>query len=88
MSIIAWLILGLIAGFIASKIVNKTGEGVLLDIVLGIVGAFVGGFLFSLIGAAPITGFNIYSLIVAVIGAIVVLVVYHAVAGRGTGRIV
>ncbi len=84
MSIIAWLILGLIAGFIASKIVNKSGEGVVLDIVLGVVGAIVGGFLFSLVGAAPVTGFNIYSMIVAVIGAIVVLVIYHAIVGRRT----
>jgi uncharacterized membrane protein YeaQ/YmgE (transglycosylase-associated protein family) len=82
MSIIGWLILGLIAGFIASKIVNKSGEGVILDIVLGVVGAIVGGFLFSLIGAAPVTGFNIYSMIVAVIGAVVVLVIYHAIVGR------
>lgn len=84
MSIIAWLILGLIAGFIASKIVNKSGEGLVLDIVLGIVGAVVGGFLFSLVGATPVTGFNIYSIIVAIIGAIVVLVIYHAIAGRRT----
>jgi uncharacterized membrane protein YeaQ/YmgE (transglycosylase-associated protein family) len=83
MSIIGWLILGLISGFIASKIVNKSGEGVILDIVLGIVGALVGGFLFSLVGAAPVTGFNLYSMFVAVIGAIVVLVLYHAVVGRG-----
>jgi uncharacterized membrane protein YeaQ/YmgE (transglycosylase-associated protein family) len=82
MSIIAWLILGLIAGFIASKLVNKSGEGLILDIVLGIVGAFVGGFLFSFLGAAPVTGLNIYSLIVAVIGAVVVLVIYHAIVGR------
>jgi uncharacterized membrane protein YeaQ/YmgE (transglycosylase-associated protein family) len=82
MSIIAWLVLGLIAGFIASKIVNKTGEGVVLDIILGIVGAVVGGFLFTTIGAAPVTGFNIYSLIVSVVGAIVVLAIYHAIAGR------
>jgi uncharacterized membrane protein YeaQ/YmgE (transglycosylase-associated protein family) len=84
MSILAWLVLGLIAGFIASKLVNKSGEGLILDIVLGIVGAFVGGFLFSFVGATPITGFNIYSIIVAVIGAVVVLFIYHAVAGRGT----
>ena len=83
MSSIGWLILGLISGFIASKIVNKSGEGFIMDIVLGIVGAMVGGFLFSLIGAAPVTGFNIYSMFVAVVGAIVVLVIYHAVAGRG-----
>ena len=82
MSIIAWLILGLVAGFIGSKIVNSSGEGLLLDIVLGVVGAIVGGFLFSLVGAAPVTGFNIYSLVVAVIGSIVVLVIYHAITGR------
>lgn len=82
MSIIAWLILGLIAGFIASKIVNLQGEGILLDIVLGIVGAVVGGFLFNTIGAVGVTGFNLYSMIVAVIGAIVVLVIYHALIGR------
>ena len=82
MSIIVWLILGLIAGFIASKIVNNSGQGIFLDIVLGIVGAFVGGFLFSFFGAAPVTGFNIYSMFVAVIGAIVVLWLYHAIVGR------
>jgi uncharacterized membrane protein YeaQ/YmgE (transglycosylase-associated protein family) len=82
MSIIAWIILGLVAGFIASKIVNKQGEGFFLDIVLGIVGAVVGGFIFSAFGASGVTGFNLYSLVVAVLGAIVVLVLYHAVAGR------
>jgi uncharacterized membrane protein YeaQ/YmgE (transglycosylase-associated protein family) len=82
MSIIAWLILGLIAGFIASKIVNRQGEGILVDIVLGIIGALVGGFLFNAFGAAGVTGFNLYSMVVAVIGAIVVLVIYHALAGR------
>jgi uncharacterized membrane protein YeaQ/YmgE (transglycosylase-associated protein family) len=82
MSIIGWLVLGLIAGFIGSRIVNKTGEGMILDIVLGIVGAVVGGFLFSLIGAQGVTGFNLYSMFVAVIGAIVILVIYHAVTGR------
>ena len=81
MSVIAWIILGLIAGFIGSKIVNKTGQGVVLDIVLGVVGAIVGGFLFSFFGAAGVTGLNIYSLIVAVVGAIVVLWIYHMVAG-------
>jgi uncharacterized membrane protein YeaQ/YmgE (transglycosylase-associated protein family) len=78
-SIIAWLILGLIAGFIASKLVNKSGEGLILDIVLGIIGAVVGGFLFSFLGAAGVTGLNLYSLLVAVIGAIVVLLIYHAI---------
>jgi uncharacterized membrane protein YeaQ/YmgE (transglycosylase-associated protein family) len=79
MGIIAWIILGLIAGFIGSKIVNKSGQGFLLDIALGVVGAIVGGFIFSIFGATGVTGLNIWSLIVAVIGAIVVLVVYRAV---------
>jgi uncharacterized membrane protein YeaQ/YmgE (transglycosylase-associated protein family) len=82
MSILAWLVLGLIAGFIASKLVNKSGEGVVLDIVLGIVGAFVGGWLFTTFGAAGVTGLNLYSMLVAVVGAVVVLVVYHAVFRR------
>lgn len=82
MSIIAWIILGLIAGFIAGKIVNKQGAGFFLDVVLGVVGALVGGFIFSALGASGITGFNLYSLVVAIIGAIIVLVIYHAIAGR------
>ncbi len=84
MSFIAWIVLGLIAGFIASKIVNHAGSGVLMDIVLGIVGALVGGWLFATFGGMPITGFNIYSMFVAVVGAIVILVVYHALFGRRT----
>ncbi len=79
MSILAWIVLGLVAGFIGSKIVNKTGEGFFLDIVLGIVGSVVGGWLFSIFGASGVTGLNIPSLLVAVIGAIVVLVAYHAI---------
>ena len=82
MSVLAWIVLGLIAGFIASMVVNKHGGGMLLDIVLGVVGALVGGFLFNQFGAAGVTGFNIYSLLVAVIGAVVVLAIYHAIAGR------
>jgi uncharacterized membrane protein YeaQ/YmgE (transglycosylase-associated protein family) len=82
MSIVAWIVLGLIAGFIGSKLVNKTGEGFFLDIALGIVGAVVGGWLFHLFGMAGVTGLNIYSLIVAVVGAVVFLVVYHAIRRR------
>ena len=83
MGIIAWLILGLIAGFLGSKIVNKSGEGLVLDIVLGVVGAVVGGFIFNFFGHSGVTGLNLYSLLVAVIGAIVVLWIYHAVVRRG-----
>lgn len=82
MSFIAWIVLGLIAGFIASKIVNKSGEGVLLDIILGIVGAVLGGYLFQTFGMAGVTGVNLYSILVAVVGAIVFLVIYHAIFRR------
>jgi len=82
MSIIAWIVLGLIAGFIASKLVSVSGQGLLMDIVLGIVGAVVGGYLFTALGATGITGFNIYSMFVAIVGAAVLLWLYHAIAGR------
>ena len=79
MSILAWIVLGLVAGFIGSKIVNKSGEGIFLDIVLGIVGAVTGGWLFNTFGASGVTGLNLYSLLVAVVGAVIVLFVYHAI---------
>lgn len=79
MSFFAWIVLGLIAGFIGSKLVNNSGQGAVLDIVLGVVGAVVGGWLFNRFGAAGVTGLNLYSLLVAIIGAVVVLVVYHAI---------
>ena len=82
MSMIAWIVLGLIAGFIASKVVNKTGEDIVLDLGLGIVGAIVGGFVFNQFGAAGVTGFNLYSMLVALVGAVLVLVIYHLVTGR------
>ncbi|HEV7463745.1 MAG TPA: GlsB/YeaQ/YmgE family stress response membrane protein [Methyloceanibacter sp.] len=82
MSILAWIVLGLIAGFIASKLYSGSGQGFLMDIVLGIVGAVLGGYLFTALGATGITGFNLYSMFVAVIGAVVLLAVYHAIAGR------
>ena len=79
MGILAWIILGLLAGFIGSKIVNKSGEGLLLDLVLGILGAVVGGWLFNTFGHSGVTGLNLYSLLVAVVGAVIVLVVWHAI---------
>ncbi len=82
MSFLAWIVLGLIAGFIGSKIVNKSGEGVLMDILLGIVGAVLGGWLFNMFGAAGVTGLNVYSLLVAVVGSCLFLIVYHAIARR------
>lgn len=82
MSILGWIILGLIAGWIGSKIVNKSGEGLIMDIVLGIIGALVGGWLFNEVGHQGITGFNLYSMFVAVIGSVIVLLLYHAVVRR------
>lgn len=79
MSFLAWIVLGLVAGYLGSRIVNKQGEGMVRDIILGIVGALVGGWLFSKFGAAGISGLNLYSLLVAVVGAVIVLVAYHAI---------
>ncbi len=82
MSILAWIALGIVAGFIASKLINKSGGGLVIDLVLGVVGAVVGGWLFNQFGSAGVTGFNLYSLFVAVIGAVVVLLIYHLVFRR------
>lgn len=82
MSIIAWLVVGLVAGWIGSMIVNRRGEGLFLDIVLGIVGAIVGGFVFNLVGHTGVSGINLYSIFVAVIGSVVVLAIYHTVVRR------
>lgn len=79
MSFLAWILLGLISGYVGSKIVNNRGQGIVIDILLGIVGALVGGWLFNQFGAAGVTGLNLYSLVVSVIGAILVLLVYHAI---------
>ncbi len=84
MGIIAWILVGLIAGFLASKVVNRTGEGFLRDVLLGIVGAIVGGWIFHSLGQPGVYGLNIYSILVAFVGAVVVLVIYHAVTGRRT----
>jgi uncharacterized membrane protein YeaQ/YmgE (transglycosylase-associated protein family) len=77
--VMQWIVLGLIAGFVASKIVNKTGEGLVIDIALGIFGAVIGGWIFRALGTAGATGFNVWSLLVAVVGAVVLLLIGHAV---------
>ena len=86
MSIIAWIFLGLIAGFIASKLVNKQGEGIFLDTVLGVAGAMIGGWLFSLFGSSGVSGLNLWSVLVAVVGATVLLMAYHLVFRRARAR--
>ena len=82
MTLIGWIVFGLVTGFVASRIVNQHGQGCILNVVLGIVGAFIGGFIFASIGRQGITGFNVYSMFVAITGAIVVLLLYHAITGR------
>ena len=83
MWIIGWIILGAIVGWLASVIVRGGGLGIVGDIIVGIVGALIGGFIVSLFGGAGITGFNIWSFIVALIGAIVLLLIVRAVTGNG-----
>ena len=75
MNILLWIIFGALAGWIASVIMGTRGQGVLVDIVLGIIGAFVGGWLFQQFGAQGVTGFNLGSLLVAVVGAIIIIAV-------------
>ncbi len=84
MSFLAWIVLGLVAGFIGSKIVNRKGEGIILDILLGVVGALGGGWLFHMFGAHGVSGLNLYSLFVAVVGAVVLLLLYHLIRGRSS----
>jgi uncharacterized membrane protein YeaQ/YmgE (transglycosylase-associated protein family) len=79
LDVIQWIVLGLVAGFIASKIVNRRGEGVMLDVILGVFGAVIGGWIFRAMGTAGATGFNLWSLLVAVVGAVVLLLIGHAV---------
>ncbi len=82
MSIVAWIVLGIGSGFIASMLVGGGGKGLAIDLVLGVVGAFVGGLAFHLIGQVGVTGFNLWSVFVAVMGSVLVLLAYHALAGR------
>ena len=82
MTVLGWIVFGLITGFVASRIVAQRGQGCILNVVLGIVGAVVGGAMFTSIGGSGVTGFNVYSMFVAIIGAIVVLIIYHAITGR------
>ena len=86
MSVLAWIILGLLAGFIASHLVNHRGEGMVLDVLLGIVGAMVGGWLAQIMGYSGVTQLNLYSVFVATLGAVVFLIIYHAIRRSVVGR--
>ena len=82
LSFVAWIVIGLLVGFIGSKILNKTGRGVVRDVLLGIVGAMVGGFLANLLGRSSGSRVDLYSLLVAAVGAVVFMIVYHALFRR------
>lgn len=83
MNILGWIILGGLAGWIASKFVGTDkGQGILGNIIAGVIGGVVGGWLFDLLGGTGVTGFNIWSFFVAVIGAVIVLLIWKAISGR------
>ena len=86
MGVFSWIVVGLIAGFIGSKIVNRSGEGFIRDVILGILGALIGGFIFQQLGYSGVSGINLYSILVAVVGAVIVLVIFHAVRGGANAR--
>jgi uncharacterized membrane protein YeaQ/YmgE (transglycosylase-associated protein family) len=87
MGILTWIIVGLIAGALAKLIMpGDDPGGIIVTIIIGIVGAFLGGFVFNLFGGSGVTGFNIWSLLVATVGAIILLAIYRAVAGGRTAR--
>lgn len=83
--IVVWIVIGGLAGWVASMITGtNAGQGIVGNIVAGVIGAFVGGFLFGLLGGAGFTGFNLWSFIVALVGAVVVLFIWKAITGRKT----
>lgn len=82
MGIILWIIFGALAGWIASSLMGSK-DGLVMDIILGIVGAVIGGWIMSLLGQGGVSGFNLYSFVVAIIGAVVLIAIVRAVRGRG-----
>jgi uncharacterized membrane protein YeaQ/YmgE (transglycosylase-associated protein family) len=85
MGILAWIVVGLIAGALAKLIMpGDDPGGIIVTIIIGIVGAFVGGFVVNLLGGAGVSGFNIWSILVATLGAIILLAIYRLVAPRMT----
>jgi uncharacterized membrane protein YeaQ/YmgE (transglycosylase-associated protein family) len=83
MGILAWIVVGLIAGLLARLVLpGDDPGGIIITILIGIAGAFVGGFVFSIFGGTGMTGFNLWSILVATVGAIILLLIYRLIAGR------
>ncbi len=82
MGILAWIIIGLIAGWLAGLVMKGSGYGVLGDIIIGIIGALIGGFLASVLFGVGISGFNLPSLIIAFLGAVILVAIVRALPGR------
>jgi uncharacterized membrane protein YeaQ/YmgE (transglycosylase-associated protein family) len=80
--LISWIVVGLIGGYLASRVVNRAGEGLVRDIILGIIGGIIGGIIFRALGGHGVTGFNLWSILVAFAGAVILLVLYHAIRGQ------
>lgn len=80
MGIILWIVFGAVTGWIASMIMSTNGrQGLIIDIIVGIVGASLGGFIFGLLGESGVSGFNLYSFFVSIIGAVVLLAIVRAI---------
>jgi uncharacterized membrane protein YeaQ/YmgE (transglycosylase-associated protein family) len=87
MGILIWIVVGAIAGFLASKVLTGRGMGLLWDIVVGILGAFLGGWLAGLAGLPVSSGtFTVGGLVAAFVGAVILLIIFRAVAKRGSFR--
>jgi uncharacterized membrane protein YeaQ/YmgE (transglycosylase-associated protein family) len=85
MGILAWIVVGLIAGLLAKLVIpGDDPGGIIITILIGIAGAFVGGFVFSIFGGSGMTGFNLWSILIATVGAIILLLIYRLIAGRTT----
>jgi len=83
MSVVGWIIMGLIAGFIANRTTSRSGDGVIPDIVIGVIGALIGGWLMAMLAGGDMHGVNLYSMLVAMLGAAVLLAVTYAVRRAG-----
>lgn len=81
MSILAWIVIGGLAGWVASLIMSTENNGIITNVIVGVIGGFIGGFVFSALGGAGVTGFNMWSFMVAVVGAVILLGLVRLMGG-------